>query len=90
LRKADFQCGRCGGPVVVAGFDRLERLERGALSRQVLGRSLASLGLRDHDVISIEGPQGEFHYEVAMTDGDRPDLTSAIAVGSDVTEIAPA
>ena len=90
LRAADLKCGRCGGPVVVAGFDRLERLELGELSARVLERSLVSLGLRDRDVISIEGPAGECHYELTMTDGDRPESTSAIAGGSAVTETAPA
>ena len=89
LRTADLKCGRCGGPTVAAGFDRLERLERRALSMRVLGRSLANLGLRDRDVISIEGPRGECHYELTMTDGDRPELTSALAGASDVTNIAP-
>jgi molybdopterin/thiamine biosynthesis adenylyltransferase len=52
-----------------AGFDQTERLEASTLPRRMLRRSLASIGLRDGDVFSLDGPSGRFHFEI---EGDHP------------------
>jgi molybdopterin/thiamine biosynthesis adenylyltransferase len=85
LPAAEFQCSHCNGAMVAPGFDRLERLDPGRLPSRVLERSLRSLGLRDRDVICLGGPQGERHYELAMTDRDRERLRSDFAAATDVT-----
>ena len=85
LRATDLKCRSCGGAMVATGFDRLERLDAGALPARVLNRSLRNLGLRDRDVICLRGPQGESNYELAMTDCDREGLSFDFTAGGDVT-----
>lgn len=59
------RCRRCGGPLVVAGFDLLDRLDLRRLGRQALQRTLASLGVRPGDMIRLEGPRESCRYEVS-------------------------
>jgi molybdopterin/thiamine biosynthesis adenylyltransferase len=64
LRPAELKCRRCGGAMTASGFDRLDHLDPSALPARVLSRSLCSLGVREHDVISVVSAQGAKHYEL--------------------------
>jgi molybdopterin/thiamine biosynthesis adenylyltransferase len=85
LRPADWKCGHCGGAMVATGFDRLDGLDAGRLTAQVLGRSLRSLGVRERDVVCVGSPFGERHYELTMRGCDCQRLKSDFANGCDVT-----
>jgi molybdopterin/thiamine biosynthesis adenylyltransferase len=54
---------QCGQQMMASGFDMVERLDTG-LPRQVLTRSLRSLGFRPGDVFTVGGPSGEAHCEI--------------------------
>ncbi|MCZ6778433.1 MAG: ThiF family adenylyltransferase [Acidobacteria bacterium] len=58
------RCGQCRSLMTVRGFDLLEGLEESRLPERVLRRSLQSIGLRKGDVFSVEGPEGEKHFEI--------------------------
>ena len=64
LRAAQTKCPKCGRRMLAAGRDVLERLSAAVVSRNVLGRSLASLGLRSGEVFSVGDGEGELHYEL--------------------------
>jgi hypothetical protein len=64
LRDGQTKCAKCGRRMIATGFDLLERLNTGAVSRNVLGRTLGSLGLRSGDVFSVGDGEGELHYEI--------------------------
>jgi molybdopterin/thiamine biosynthesis adenylyltransferase len=64
LRRADHRCAECGGRMVAAGFEMIDRLDD-TLPGGALGRSLASLGLRAGDVVRVGLPGGEVcTYEI--------------------------
>jgi len=69
LPGAQTKCPRCGRRMIAAGSDVLERLSAAAVSRNELGRSLASLGLRSGEVFSVGDDEGEFHYELGNSEG---------------------
>jgi len=64
LHDAQTTCAKCGRRMIAKGFDLFERLNTSAVSRNVLGRTLGSLGLRSGDVFSIGDGEGELHYEI--------------------------
>ena len=64
LRKGQTKCAKCGRRMIAAGFDVLERLNTSAVSENVLGRTLGSLGLRSGDVFSVGVGEDELHYEI--------------------------
>ncbi len=61
------RCGQCRALMTVRGFDLLESLEGSRLPERVLRLSLQSIGLRRGDVFSVEGPEGERHFEMALS-----------------------
>lgn len=54
LSARDRTCAPCGGAMVAAAFDHVERLHAAALPPRVLGWPLRRLGLRPGDVLSID------------------------------------
>lgn len=64
LRNAEQKCGRCGQTMMAAGRDLSERLEAARLSRNLLARSLHSLGFRPGDVFSVGSRSAELHFEI--------------------------
>ena len=65
LTEAQTTCRRCGRRMVAAGFDLVERLQASA-HREVLSRSLGSLGLRPGEIFSVSGANAEYHYELSQ------------------------
>jgi molybdopterin/thiamine biosynthesis adenylyltransferase len=65
LRNNQTRCAECGGQMIAAGFDLLERLDAASVHGNTLSRSLRSLGLRPAEVFSVNGAQGEHHYELS-------------------------
>jgi len=64
LRPSDRRCGECGGRLVAVGFEMIERLDT-AMPRDVLNRSLRSLGFRVGDVFLVGGSVGQVRaYEI--------------------------
>ncbi|HLF84580.1 MAG TPA: ThiF family adenylyltransferase [Blastocatellia bacterium] len=68
LRNNQTRCGKCGRRMIATGFDVLERLSASVVSRNVLGRSLGSLGLRSGEVFSVGDDEGELHYELGNSE----------------------
>jgi hypothetical protein len=66
LRLTDERCVRCRHRMVASGRDLSERLEEKALPRNLLARSLHSLGFRAGDVFSVGGRTKELHFEIAV------------------------
>jgi molybdopterin/thiamine biosynthesis adenylyltransferase len=64
LRDGQTKCAKCGRRMLATGFDLVERLNTSAVSRNVLGRTLGSLGVRAGDVFSVGDGEGELHYEI--------------------------
>jgi adenylyltransferase/sulfurtransferase len=64
LRPADRFCDRCGREMLSAGFYMKTRLSRADLSPGDADRSLASLGLRQGDVISLSNGAGKKFFEL--------------------------
>jgi len=64
LRATEQKCTRCGQKMVAAGRDLSERLEVASLGRNVLARSLQSLGFRPGDVFSVGSREKESHFEI--------------------------
>ncbi len=65
LTRRDRRCRKCGGELAAVGMDLRERLEIGSLERAELGRSLASLGVRVGDVITVRAGEATRHFEIA-------------------------
>jgi molybdopterin/thiamine biosynthesis adenylyltransferase len=57
-------CPACGGEMVARGFDCYDWLEEAALTNRDRRRSLASLGFRPGDIVTVRGPGGEQHWEL--------------------------
>lgn len=64
LRRADRSCERCGREMLSAGFHMKTRLSRADLGPGDADRSLASLGLRAGDVISLSSEADERFFEL--------------------------
>ncbi|MDQ2974752.1 MAG: ThiF family adenylyltransferase [Acidobacteriota bacterium] len=64
LRASQQTCAVCGHALVTAGPDLLERLNATVLSQRQLGRTLASIGIRRGEVLSIGDRSGETHFEI--------------------------
>jgi len=59
------QCPTCGRPMQVRRRDTFEALELSALKKPERRRTLHSMGLREGDVYTVEGPRGTWHYELS-------------------------
>jgi transposase-like protein len=64
LREQDQVCDRCGRPMLAAGFYSKSRLARADLGPGEAARTLASLGLRAGDVISLRTGADEKFFEL--------------------------
>ncbi len=64
LRRIERFCDRCGREMLSAGFYMKTRLSRADLGPGDAGRSLASLGLRAGDVISLSNGADERFFEL--------------------------
>jgi adenylyltransferase/sulfurtransferase len=64
LRRNERFCGRCGREMLAAGFHMKTRLSRADLGPGDAGRSLASLGLRAGDVLSLSNGADERFFEL--------------------------
>jgi hypothetical protein len=64
LRRNDRFCDRCGRQMLSAGFHMKTRLARADLGPGDAARSLASLGLRPGDVISVSKGTDEKFFEL--------------------------
>jgi len=58
------QCPTCGRPMQVRRRDTFEALALSALKKPERRRTLHSMGLREADVYTVEGPHGTWHYEL--------------------------
>jgi molybdopterin/thiamine biosynthesis adenylyltransferase len=58
------RCAACGHEMVARGFDCFDLLEETDLEKRDCRRSLASLGLRAGDIVTVRGPEGEWHAEL--------------------------
>jgi hypothetical protein len=54
----------CGRPMVGATFDRSEFIDEKSLGRKALGRSLASIGFRAGDIVTLASSSRQAHYEL--------------------------
>ncbi len=59
------RCPTCGRPMQVRPPDTFEALELSALKKPERRRTLHSMGLREGDVYSVEGPRGTRHFELS-------------------------
>jgi adenylyltransferase/sulfurtransferase len=57
-------CPDCGGETALAAFRLLDRLELSTLPAPLRRRSLASLGLRPGDLVTLASDTGERHFEI--------------------------
>lgn len=65
LTERQRTCRECGGRMLAAGFDLVDRLSGDFVSREDLSRSLGSYGFRPGDVFSLGDEEAESHYELA-------------------------
>lgn len=65
LTRYDRRCRSCGGPMEAAGVELRERLAIGSLEGRELCRSLAQLGARVGDVLTIRAGEATRHFEIA-------------------------
>jgi molybdopterin/thiamine biosynthesis adenylyltransferase len=54
----------CGREMMVPAFERLEHLDREKLPAKALDRSLASIGFRRGDIVTLASATGRKHYEL--------------------------
>ena len=66
LTRNGRRCRACGEEMSVGGMDLRERLERDALERAQLERSVESLGARVGDVMTVRAGEATRHYEFTM------------------------
>ncbi len=66
----DRLCARCGRSTVESGWDLAERLTSRS-PREILGKSLAALGLRRGEVLTIGNAECERHFEITVAGRDR-------------------
>jgi len=64
LSRRERICPQCGQDLLVAGFHSQSQLKTKEVEPVLAARSLASLGLRGGDFISIKGSQRESFYEL--------------------------
>ena len=64
IRAPDRRCPQCGRELLAAGFNMKAHLVADTLGPRDAARSLASLGLRAGDVITISDGRRERHYEL--------------------------
>jgi hypothetical protein len=57
-------CARCGTPMPPAGVDLTERLEADTLSAADGRRLLTRIGIRAHEIVSIESNGASLHFEL--------------------------
>jgi hypothetical protein len=72
LRRGDRFCARCGREMLSAGFHMKARLSNADLGPGDADRSLASLGLRAGDVISLGNGTDEKYFELRGGPASRP------------------
>ena len=72
LRRSERFCDRCGREMLSAGFYMKTRLSRADLGPGDAARSLASLGLRSGDVISLSNGADERFFELGAEPDPRP------------------
>ncbi len=65
IRTRDRRCPRCGERTLATGLDTHWEIDRTTLRGTRLRRPLAWAGIRSGDVITIVGPEGESHHELA-------------------------
>jgi hypothetical protein len=77
--------------MVTTGFDTREAIAVDALPECVLAQSLASVGVRDGDIVTIEGADGDRHLMVGVagaadtavdTAADTPAVTTTDTTGA--------
>lgn len=64
IRPPSKLCPTCGGPMEARPQDTFEALELSALKKAERRRTLHSMGLREGDVYTVDGPHGAWHFEV--------------------------
>lgn len=62
-------CSICGQQLMASGWDLADKLTNN-LSRRVLSRSLASLGIRRGEIFSVGNGMSERHFEITVTGSD--------------------
>jgi hypothetical protein len=72
LGPGDSKCGSCGETMLVPGFDKVERVDPASVPELSFDRSLASIGLRSGDVVSVGIEGSERHLEIGG-EGDDDD-----------------
>jgi molybdopterin/thiamine biosynthesis adenylyltransferase len=60
----ETRCDGCGGTMVAAGFDKIERIGPATTPDLSAARSLASIGIRQGEIVSIGIPGNETHIEI--------------------------
>jgi adenylyltransferase/sulfurtransferase len=78
LRRGDRFCARCGREMLSAGFHMKARLSNADLGPGDADRSLASLGLRAGDVISLGNGTDEQYFELGAEPVPRPQPAKSI------------
>src|SRR5262249_39075762 len=63
-------CAECGQAPTVRGFDQVDWLPAPGLTAKDLGQSLAQLGLRSGDVLTVRSARGESHHEIKGRSGN--------------------
>ncbi|MBM4093117.1 MAG: ThiF family adenylyltransferase [Planctomycetes bacterium] len=63
LASRSFRCGSCGGLMDVAGLDLYDALALDALAPSELRSTLAGVGLRVGDIVTVHGAAGPRHVE---------------------------
>jgi hypothetical protein len=68
---AEQQCVRCQRRMLAPGTDVREWLDESDLLRPALADPLSNLGIRDGDVFTLRGADGDRHIQLAAMRGDR-------------------
>lgn len=64
LRPTDQKCSGCGGTMAINGFGLLEDLAAASLTRSERNRSLASIGIRSGEVVTVSESGHSLHFEL--------------------------
>jgi hypothetical protein len=65
LRRRDRRCARCDRERLATGFDTLWELDSASLRGKLRGLPVGRAGMRSGDVVTVAGPEGESHHELA-------------------------
>ena len=57
-------CGFCGGPIVITGVDRRDRMEGSELAARQLDRPLGAIGVRPGDIVRVDAGEATARFVI--------------------------